>query len=92
MILISSHLSENETVANRAAMTVRNLIVLEGFNPSVRRWQGMNSLKKHLFIKHLSNIYSKVDSEDGSGEAKINNKPVFLQKLKTVEGGSQGNK
>lgn len=52
----------------------------------------MYSLKNNLFIKHLSSIYFKVDIEDGSGEAKIYNKPVFLPKLKIVKGGSQGNK
>lgn len=40
MVSISFHLGENETVANRAGMTVRKLIVLEGFNPSMKKKTG----------------------------------------------------
>lgn len=50
------------------------------------------SLRDHSFIKHLLSIYSEVGIEEASGDVKINNKAVFLERLKIVGRGSQENK
>lgn len=85
------HLGKNRIVVNRDGIVVWKLIVLEGFKEWGRR-QALCSLKNHSFIKHLLSVYSKVGIEERSGDTKINNKPIFLQRLKIVKGGSQGNK
>lgn len=91
MASISFQLGENKIVANRDGPVIWKLIVLEGFKKRGSR-QALCPLKNHSFIKHLLSIYSKVGIEEVSGEAKINNKPIFLQGLKIVGGGRQENK
>lgn len=58
----------------------------------MRKKTALCSLRDHSFIKHLLSIYSEVGIEEGSGDVKINNKAVFLQRLKIVGRGSQENK